>query len=108
MADYPKYPILDSSQVSRIDGYEPKRASNGTLKVRKTMATEKREFAIEHLLNKTDYLALETFFSNNKELDVTLYWPGDSGSYTVRFIAAPARTQLTNYLYRVQVKLAQT
>ena len=107
MADYPKFPILDTSTIEEEDGYEEKRASNGALKVRKTMSTEKRNFNIDHVLNKTDYEALETFFQSNKEANVTLYWPGDAGTYTVRFVARPLRQQQAGYFYRVRVRVKQ-
>lgn len=107
MANYPSYPVLDTSSVSRVDGYVPVRASNGTLKVRKMMAGEKREFTVEHFLTRSERDTLETFFQNNKTADVTLYWPGEAGSFTVRFVAAPAYYATQGAWYRVQVKLAQ-
>jgi len=107
MADYPKYMILDSSQVTRVDGYIPVRASNGSLKVRKMMSGEKTEFTVEHFLFKTDWDTLESFYQTNKTLNVNLYWPGYASPFVVKFIAAPARTETLGRMFRVQCKLAE-
>jgi hypothetical protein len=107
MASYPKFPILDTSNVTRVDGYIPVRATNGMLRVRKTMTSEKREFTIDHFLGKTDKETLESFFQTNKTLDVTLSWPGEASTFTVRFVAAPEYVATQNYLYKVRVRVAQ-
>jgi len=108
MATYPNFPILVESRITRVDGYEPRRATNGLLKVRKMMAGEQREFMLVHFLNKTDKGTLETFFQTNKTLDVTFNnWPGDATSYPVRFTAAPQFDQEGSYWYRATVRLSQ-
>ena len=108
MATYPNYLILDTSDVTPVDGYEPRRASNGALKVRKLSAGEKREFTVDHLLSKTERDALEAFFQANKLLDVTLAWPGEAAAATVRFVAAPKYSGPSGTrMYAVRVRLAE-
>ena len=108
MAAYPSYWILDTSSIGRVDGFVPVRASNGALKIRKTMASEKSEFTIEHLLTKAEKDALESFYQTNKTLDVTLTWPGyTSGAFTVRFVSAPISKGMQGMLFMTQVKMAQ-
>lgn len=109
MADYPRYWILDTSPAPTLaDGYEPRRASNGTLKVRKLSAGEKREFTIDHFLTAAEKSALWSFFQTNKLLDVTLYWPGEASPYTVRFVAAPQFNGPTGtHTYMARVRLAE-
>lgn len=108
MADYPRYWILDSSDMTPVDGYESRRATNGALKVRKLSAGEKIEFTIDHLLTQTEKDAYEAFFQANKLLDVTLYWPRAAAPYTVRFIAKPKVSGPGGTLmYAVRARLAE-
>jgi hypothetical protein len=108
MADYPKYTILDSSDVTPIDGYEQRRASNGDLKVRKLSTGEKREFTIDHYLTKAERDTYEAFFQANKLLNVTLYWPGEASPATVRFVAAPKYSGPSGMrIYLVRTRLAE-
>lgn len=108
MATYPTYWILDTSDDTRFDGYEPRRASNGALKVRKLSAGEKREFTVDHLLTQAQKDAYETFFQTNKLLDVTFRWPGETSTINVRFVSAPKYSGPSGTrMFSVRVRLAE-
>lgn len=86
------YPTLNTQETSRIDveaGYEPVRATNGSLKVRRMFSADKASFTLDHDLTSAQKSTLDSFYASNKDLDVTYTWPGTGASYTVRFVAAP-------------------
>lgn len=89
MAAYPTLPHRDSSRIGVISGHEPVRATNGTLKVRRLQSGDKATFSLDHDLTSAQKTTLDSFYSTNKDLDVTYTWPGTGASYTVRFVAAP-------------------
>lgn len=99
--------ILEGSEITPVDGFIPVRATNGTLKVRQTMPAEKNDFTLLHLLTKADWSTLLTFYNNNKNADVYLYWPGDTSPYTVRFVGVPKRSGSPWHMYSVTVKLGE-
>jgi hypothetical protein len=107
MATYPKFLILDTSRISVLDGLIPVRASNGSLKLRKMFSSDKAEFTIDHLLDKTDWDTLKSFYDSNYNLDVTFNWPGRSTAYTVRFTSAPQPDGSAWHMFRVHVQLAE-
>lgn len=82
-------PIMDASKAERLGGFEPRRASNGVLKVRRLFSAEKINFSIEHWLTTAQKDSLEAIYQANKTLNVSLTWPEDGLVYTVRFAAAP-------------------
>lgn len=86
---YPSLPILRSSSAERQGGFEPVRATNGVLKVRRLFAAEKTTFRVEHLLTDAQRTTLENAYVANRTANLTFAWPVDGQSYTVRFAEAP-------------------
>jgi hypothetical protein len=86
---YPSLPLTRNSTAERAGGFEPVRATNGLLKVRRLYSTEKTIFRLEHILNDTQKNTLETAYTTNRTLNLTFTWPLDGVSYTVRFADAP-------------------
>lgn len=82
--------MVEGFSVSREAGLEPVRASNGMLKVRRLYAADKITVEAAHWLTGAQKATLESFYSTNRLLDVTLTLPSDGAAYTVRFAAAPA------------------
>ncbi len=104
MATYPSFGVQINSSVKVEEGYEPVRATNGSLKIRRMFASPKRTFDIEHWLDSSEKSTLDTFYSTNKGLNVTLVWAGDGQSYTVRFVDAPQYTwQPWGFVTRVRL-----
>lgn len=90
MAAYPStLPILRTSATQRDGGFDAARATNGALRVRQRFSAEKLDFTIEHMLSTADKNTLEAFYQANKLLNVSLVWPEDGFTYTVRFVGAP-------------------
>lgn len=86
---YPSLPISAESSTNRDSGINPVRATNGALKVRRLFSAEKMTFDIVHLLTDAQKATLETAYSTFKVSNLTLVWPEDGVSYTVRFATAP-------------------
>lgn len=86
---YPALPIMENSRAERLGGLEPRRASNGVLKLRRLFSAEKTNFTIEHWLSQAQKDALEAVYQANKTANLSLTWPEDGLVYTVRFGAAP-------------------
>src|SRR5574337_1858189 len=90
MAAYPAFGVLRSGPgPSRSDGQEPVRATNGALKVRRLYSAPKSDFQIDHMLTAAENATLDTFYSTNRDLDVSYTSPEDGAVYTVRFAAPP-------------------
>lgn len=107
MAAYPSYAYpAQGSTPRRIDGYLPVRASNGTLKLRKTMTGEKYEWDLAHELSAANWTAYEQFYQDNKVANVDLTYPGMS-QRTVRFLAAPLPQLQPGGWYKVLVRLGE-
>lgn len=90
-------PIMQESTAEREGGFEPARASNGLLKVRRLYSAEKMTFRLVHWLSDAQKTTLETAYSTFKTSNLTLVWPGDGASYTVRFGAAPQYDKKPGY-----------
>lgn len=86
---YPSLPLLKSSTAERDGGFEPVRATNGALKVRRSYSTEKTTFRLEHILTDAQKTTLENAYLANRTLNCTLAWPVDGLNYTVRFAGPP-------------------
>lgn len=89
MSAYPALQSLRSTQTERNSGHEPKRATNGTLKVRRLFTAEKTDFRIEHLLDSAQKTTLENFYQANKDANVDFTGPEDGATYVVCFVAPP-------------------
>jgi hypothetical protein len=88
---YPSLPLLKTSTAERDGGFEPVRATNGVLKVRRLFSTEKTTFRLEHILTAAQWTTLWNAYTANRTANVTLTWPVDGLSYTCRFAQAPQR-----------------
>jgi hypothetical protein len=106
MAAYPTTGLTVATQTQRLDGLVGVRATNGALKVRKTMSGEKYEWDIEHELSLTNKDALETFYQANKLINFDFTYPGGS-LYTCRFLAAPIAQYQPGGWYKVRVRIAE-
>lgn len=90
MASYPTLPWLrEGTAADRDGGFEPVRATNGALKVRRLYSTEKQSFQIANWLTDAQKTTLESFYTANRLAHVTLTTPWDGASYTACFVAAP-------------------
>lgn len=107
MAAYPTIPITYQSSPSRIDGYIPVRATNGTLKVRKLMTGEKMEWTLEHELTSTQRTDLENHYSAHKTTSFSFTWPGTGTSYTVMYTTAPLYLDQPGGWSKARVSLAE-
>ena len=104
---YPNLPLLRDSSSQRESGLAPARATNGMLKVRRLYSTEKMSFSLAHWpLTRVQRDQLEAVYQANKNGNVTLLWPEDGASYTVRFAAAPQH-RLENGYWRSTVRLEE-
>ena len=98
MAAYPTLPWgRNNTKISREGGFQPVRATNGALKVRKLYSTEKKQWDIEHWLTDAQKATLETFYQANKVLNITVTTPDDGATYTARFATAPTYTAQVSY-----------
>ena len=106
MATYPTtLLVLRSSSTDIDDGFDPTRATNGMLRVRQRYPAEKTNFTVEHMLSTADKTTLMSFYSTNKALDVSLVWPEDGATYTVRFVAKPTAYRTPGFwLCRVKLR----
>jgi len=94
---YPTLPIMRASTTQRESGIEPVRATNGVLKVRRLFSTEKMTFDLVHWLSDAQKATLEAAYQANKNGNLTLVWPEDGASYTVRFASAPLHVKQPGY-----------
>jgi hypothetical protein len=104
------YPTLSTQRSgpgpSRSDGIEVQRASNGTLKVRRMYSGTKSEFQLDHWLTDAQKTSLDTFYTTNRDLDVTYTSVEDSVAYTVRFAAPPQYVRMTGW-WQARVRLLE-
>lgn len=108
MAAYPALPTLPSSVAVRLDGYIPVRASNGTLKVRKMMSSDKMEFSLDHEINSAQKTSLENHYAADKTNSFSYTWPGvGGGTYTVKYVMAPQYQEQPGGWYKAKVSLAE-
>ena len=106
MAAYPTLPYSETSRVAMSSGHEPKRATNGTLKVRRLHNQDRATFVLDHELTPAQKTTLDAFYVANKDIDLTYTWPATGASYTVRFTAAPQYVW-TVWGWQAQVRLEQ-
>jgi hypothetical protein len=90
-------PIVRASSTQRLSGLAPVRARNNLLKVRRLYSAEKMVFNIVHELSDAQRLTLETAYQAFKLSNLTLTWPEDGTTYTVRFATAPLHVLQTGY-----------
>lgn len=90
-------PIMRSSTTLRDGGFDAVRATNGLLKVRRLYSAEKMTFRLIHWLSDAQKVTLETTYQSFKTSNLTLAWPEDGASYTVRFGAAPLHVKQAGY-----------
>lgn len=107
MAAYPSLPIAISSTATRLHGFIPVRATNGDLKVRKTMSGEKMEFDVVHELTSAQKTTLEGHYTGDKLNSFSFTWPTTGTAYTVRYTSAPQYQEQPGGWYKARVKLAE-
>lgn len=90
-------PINRASRTQREGGFNAVRATNGVLKVRRLYSVEKTDFTLEHWLTDAQKATLESVYSANRLLNITLTWPEDGVVYSVRFGAAPQYRKEAGY-----------
>lgn len=108
MAAYPSFTMMREGTGVTVDGgHRSARATNGALRVQRLFPSAKRQFDVTHWLSAADKATYAAFFTTNKDLDVTLTWPEDGASYTVRFIGEPQYLRRNPDLWVVTAKLAE-
>jgi hypothetical protein len=104
------YPTLSTQRSgpgpARSDGQEAVRATNGGLKVRRLYSATKSDFVLDHWLTSAEKTTLDTFYSTNRDLDVTYTSPEDGAAYTVRFVAPPQYIRMPGW-YQARVRLME-
>jgi hypothetical protein len=103
---YPTLQITANSKASSDDGRIHVRATNGALKVREMFTAIKRTFNVEHYLTVADKQTLDSFYSTDKNNDVSFKWV-DGVTYTVRFIGPPQYFDQVGGWYRANVTLGE-
>ncbi len=103
---YPSLPLLNTSTAERDAGFEPVRATNGVLKVRRAFSAEKTSFNLEHVLTDAQRSTLEAAYVANRTANLTFTWPLDGVAYTVRFAAAPVYSRNGPW-WRARVRLEE-
>ena len=107
MAAYPTFNHQRSGPgPARSDGQEAVRATNGGLKVRRLYSATKSDFTIDHWLTSAEKTTLDSFYTTNRDLDVTYTSPEDSTAYTVRFVAPPQYIRMPGW-YQARVRLME-
>jgi hypothetical protein len=86
---YPVLPTMIGSSKQRLSGFQPRRASNGILRMRQMWPQDLAEFALEHWLDAAQETTLRTFYAANRLVSFSYTWPGDGTTHTVRFVAPP-------------------
>lgn len=108
MAAYPTLTLLNSSTPRRDAGLQPRRASNGRLRMRRLYTTEKMEFDLTHWLTSAERDQLEAHYQANKDASFAFTWPTDGVMRTCMYGSAPLVTEgggATKWL--VSVKLME-
>lgn len=107
MAAYPTMSHQRSGPgPARSDGQDAVRATNGGLKVRRLYSATKSDFIIDHWLTDAQKTTLDSFYTTNRDLDVTYTSPEDSVSYTVRFVSPPQYIRMPGW-WQARVRLAE-
>lgn len=106
MAAYPSLLTLRESAIEVEGGFDPARATNGSLRVRRLYDNDKASFEVRHLLTPAEKTTLDTFYAAERLADVTYTWPADRSTYTVRFVAAPQYRRVGNH-WEATVRLAE-
>lgn len=104
---YPQLPIVRSSMTRRLSGIAPARARNGLLKVRRLYTADKIIFDVVHQLSDAQKAQLEAAYQANRLANLTLAWPADGVSYTVRFGSAPLHMLLVPGCWESSVQLLE-
>jgi hypothetical protein len=106
MAAYPSLPLTTNSEPRRLDGYEPVRATNGLLKMRKMFNADKFEFDLEHELTASQKTSLESHYAGDKTNSFSFTWPGGS-TYTVKYMMSPQYRDMPGGWFVARVKLGE-
>ena len=104
---YPSLAQLVGSEATPQSGIRIDRASNGDVRSQILYSADRKDFRLLHRLDSTDKATLDTFYTTNKALEITLLWSADSQSYNCIFIDAPKYTPLGYSEFNVAVNLAQ-
>jgi hypothetical protein len=107
VAAYPTLPYAESSRMTVASGHEPKRATNGTLKLRRLHNQDRATFVLAHELTDAQKTTLDAFYASNKDIALDYTWPATAATYAVKFTAAPQYVW-TVWGWQVQVRLEQT
>jgi hypothetical protein len=86
---YPTVGLLDESAVQIEGGFNPARATNGALRVRKLWPTDKRRFALVHMLTKAEFDSLQAYYDANALGQFNFTWPPTGQVHGCRFVAPP-------------------
>jgi hypothetical protein len=110
MATYPAYKQAYDSRPPLASGLKTERAGNGSLWIRKTYTSFKRDFEVVHpSLTKAEYDALITFYNANVGIAFDFTWNGDGVTYTGCYFTDVPQIdgQTSTRNYRVRVKISQ-
>lgn len=107
MANYPSFKQIIGSEAIPRSGISIDIASNGDVRGQILHSSDRKSFTVLHLLNSTDKSTLDTFYSTNKALEITLTWSADSQNYNCIFMNAPKYTPIGASYFRVLVALTQ-
>ena len=70
MAAYPTLPYSETSRMTVASGHDPRRATNGLLKVRRLHNQDRAAFVLEHELTGAQKTTLDAFYASNKDIVV--------------------------------------
>jgi len=105
---YPSFgQVKAGSDVIPHSGTRIDRASNGDVRGQILYSAVRQVFKVIHSLDATQKGTLDTFYTNNADLEITFTWAVDSAAYNCIFMDAPKYTPITTSLFRVEVMLAQ-
>jgi hypothetical protein len=106
MAAYPTLPITQSSVKRRLDGFVAIRSTNGTLKMRKMMGTDKHEFEVQHELTGSNKTNLENHYSADKLNSFSFTWVTGE-SYTAKYMVSPQYREMQGGWFKATVRLGE-
>lgn len=90
MAIYPVLPTRTGADPVPVNGIEIDRAEDGTAYGRSFYTGDKMRFEIEHPgLTATQKTTLETFYADNRLLEIDYESPVDGQTYTCLFTGRP-------------------
>lgn len=108
MSDFPRLNyMLDDSSCESLAGYEPVRATNGKLYVRRMFTSDERNFSLSFLLNSAGISSLRTHYTGHKDASFAFFWPGDNTTYTVSYVSPPQESRIGPGHWRVRVQLME-